>query len=334
MREASGQLLARTEKQSIVIVDDMPDNLRLLTGILNEQGYKVRPAPSGTRALATIHKEPPALILLDIMMPDMDGYEVCRQLKAVEQTRDIPIIFLSALNEVFDKVKAFKAGGIDFITKPFQVEEVLARVRTHLTIRAQQAALALKNEEWEKKNALITEQAKKLEQLATKDYLTGLSNRRDFQIKAHLEVKRYRRNKKPFAIIMIDIDHFKKVNDTHGHDFGDSVLVATGRKLEKTLRAQDIVARWGGEDFIALLPETEAVGAQHAAEKIRMEIATRWHNSKDVSTEVTATLGIAVFDGCGSIEDCIKRADKALYVGKEGGRNRVVMAPDPISGVA
>lgn len=334
MREASGQLLARTEKQSIVIVDDMPDNLRLLTGILNEQGYKVRPAPSGTRALATIHKEPPALVLLDIMMPDMNGYEVCRQLKAVELTSDIPIIFLSALNEVFDKVKAFKAGGVDFITKPFQVEEVLARVRTHLTIRAQQEALALKNEELKKKNALITEQAKKLEQLATKDYLTGLSNRRDFQKKAYLEVKRYRRNKKPFAIIMIDIDHFKQVNDTHGHDFGDSVLVATGRQLEKTLRAQDIVARWGGEEFIALLPETEAAGAQHAAEKIRMEIAARWHNSKDVSTAVTATLGIAVFDGYGAIEECIKRADKALYVGKESGRNRVVMASDHISGAA
>lgn len=328
MKPVSGQLLACIKEPSIVIVDDMPDNLRLLTGILNEQGYKVRPAPSGTRALATIHKEPPALILLDIMMPDMNGYEVCRQLKADEGTMDIPIIFLSALNEVFNKVKAFKAGGVDFITKPFQVEEVLARVRTHLTICAQQEALAIKNEELKKKNTLITAQAKKLEQLATTDYLTDLSNRRDFQIKAHREVKRYRRNKKPFAIIMIDIDLFKQVNDTHGHDFGDSVLIATGRGLEKILRAQDIVARWGGEEFIALLPETGAVGARHVAEKIRIEISTCRHHIRDASTSVTATLGVSVFDGSGSIEDCIKRADKALYVGKKSGRNQVVLASD------
>jgi diguanylate cyclase (GGDEF)-like protein len=333
MKEASGQVLARTAEPSIVIVDDMPDNLRLLTGILNEQGYKVRPAPSGTRALATIHKEPPALILLDIMMPDMDGYDVCRQLKADEKTSNIPIIFLSALNEVFDKVKAFKAGGVDFITKPFQVEEVLARVRTHLTIRAQQEALAKKNKELEKKNALITEQAIKLEQLATKDYLTGLSNRRDFQTKAYREVKRYHRNRKPFAIIMIDIDLFKQVNDTHGHDFGDKVLVAIGRGLENMLRAQDIVARWGGEEFIALLPETKAVGAKRVAEKIRMGISACRHHIGNISISVTATLGIAVFDdGLGSIEDCIKRADTALYVGKEGGRNQVVLVSDHASG--
>jgi diguanylate cyclase (GGDEF)-like protein len=334
MKEALGQLPAHTEAQSIVIVDDTPNNLRLLTGILKEQGYKVRPAPSGTRALATIHKEPPALILLDIMMPDMDGYDVCRQLKTDRGTQDIPIIFLSALNEVFDKVKAFKASGIDFITKPFQVEEVLARVKTHLTIRAQQEALAQKNEELQKKNALITEQAKKLEHLATRDYLTGLSNRRDFQAKIYREVKRYHRSKKPFAIIMIDIDHFKQVNDTHGHDFGDNVLVATGRALQKMLRAHDIVARWGGEEFIALLPETEAVGAQHVAEKIRLEIAARRHHIGDASVSVTVTLGIAIFDGSGSIEACIKRADDALYAGKKDGRNRVVQASDHVSSTA
>lgn len=331
MNSAQGPMPAHIKEPSIVIVDDMPDNLRLLTGILKERGYKVRPAPSGTRALATIHKEPPALILLDIMMPDMEGYEVCRQLKSDEATSDIPIIFLSALNEVFDKVKAFKAGGVDFITKPFQVEEVLVRVKTHLTIRAQQEALAKKNQELEKKNILITEQAKKLALLATKDHLTGLSNRRDFQAKAYREVKRFQRSQKPFAIIMIDIDHFKQVNDTHGHEFGDKVLAALGHRLEKMLRAQDIVARWGGEEFIALLPETEADGAQHVAEKIRMMIAARQYQLKDVSASVTATLGIAMFDGDGSIEDCIKSADHALYAGKEKGRNRVVLAADALS---
>jgi diguanylate cyclase (GGDEF)-like protein len=334
MNLAPTPLPAVVKEQSIVIVDDMPDNLRLLTGILKERGYKVRPAPSGTRAMATIHKEPPALILLDIMMPDMDGYEVCRQLKAEERTADIPIIFLSALNEVFDKVKAFKAGGIDFITKPFQVEEVLARVRAHLTIRAQQAALALKNEELERKNTLITEQAKKLARLATTDHLTGLSNRRAFQEKICCEIRRFQRNQRPFAMIMVDIDHFKRVNDTHGHDFGDKVLTAVGKGLEKMLRAQDIVARWGGEEFIALLPETDLDGARHVAEKIRMEIAGERHFFGGISASVTATLGVALFDGSNPMEGCIKMADNALYEGKRLGRNRVVLASEDSSGNA
>lgn len=126
--------MSQNRQESIVVVDDTPENLRLLIEILSEQGYRVRPAPNGELGLGSIEKEPPDLILLDILMPDMDGFEVCRRLKADERLRDIPVIFISALNEVFDKVTAFDVGGVDYITKPFQVEEVLARVRTHLTL--------------------------------------------------------------------------------------------------------------------------------------------------------------------------------------------------------
>ncbi len=314
------------EAQSIVIVDDSPDNLRLLVGILSERGYKVRPAPSGVRALATVRKDPPALILLDIMMPDMDGYEVCKQLKADKQTQDIPVIFLSALNEVFNKLKAFRAGGVDYITKPFQVEEVLARVNTHLMIRHQQKALALQNEELMKKNALITEQAKNLELLATRDSLTGLSNRRDFLAKAEQEEKRFQRTKRPFGIIILDIDHFKNVNDTHGHECGDKVLVGVAQNLRKTLRAQDTLARWGGEEFVCLLPETEVEGASKAAEKIRKDVEVYSHHCSDVSVSVTVTLGVSVYEGSDSIEGCIRSADDGLYKGKKQGRNQVVVA--------
>ena len=326
MKKELASLSEITEEQSIVIVDDTPDNLRLLVGILKERGYKVRPAPSGVRALATIRKEPPDLILLDIMMPDMDGYEVCRQLKDDELTKNIPVIFLSALNEVFDKIKAFRAGGVDFITKPFQVEEVLARVNTHLIIRAQQKALFLQNEELMKKNALITEQAKNLELLATRDYLTGLSNRRDFLEKAQQEEKRFKRTKRFFVIIMLDIDHFKNVNDTYGHECGDKVLVGVARGLEKALRAQDILARWGGEEFICLLPETEVDGAKHVAEKIRTTVENHRHDCRDVSVSATVTLGIGLYDGSTSMEECIGHADTALYKGKKQGRNQVVVA--------
>ncbi len=326
MNPTPGPLRTHAEEQSIVIVDDVPDNLRLLTGILKDRGYKVRPAPNGARALATIQKEPPELILLDIMMPGMDGYEVCRRLKEDPGSRDIPIIFLSALNEVFDKVKAFRAGGVDFITKPFQTEEVLARVRTHLTIQAQQKALLLQNEELRRKNALITEQTEKLELLATRDFLTGLSNRRDFLTRANEEEKRFRRTHRPFALILLDIDHFKQVNDTHGHTCGDSVLIQVSRGLEKALRTQDILARWGGEEFICLLPETGKDGAVSAAEKIRADMEGLRCRCGDGDVPITVTLGLCVYDGACTIEACIRRADDALYTGKNRGRNRVVLA--------
>jgi DNA-binding response OmpR family regulator len=151
------------QRQDIVVVDDTPDNLRLLAEMLVEKGYEVRLAPNGIHALATIRKKPPNLILLDIIMPDMDGYEVCGHLKADEQTRDIPIIFLSARNETEDKIKAFTMGGVDYITKPFQVEEVLTRVNTHLTIHRLQKKLQEKNSQLEEKNSQLEEKNEELQ---------------------------------------------------------------------------------------------------------------------------------------------------------------------------
>lgn len=314
------------KEQSIVIVDDTPDNLRLLVGILNERGYKVRPAPNGVRALATVEKELPELILLDIMMPEMNGYEVCRRLKENEKTHDIPVIFLSALNEVFDKVKAFQAGGVDFITKPFQVEEVLARVNTHLTIRAQQKALKKQNKELHKKNILITEQTKKLQLLAITDSLTGLSNRRDFLKKTIQEAKRFERSKNPFSFLFLDIDHFKTINDTYGHNCGDAVLIGVARSLEKSLRGQDILARWGGEEFVCLLPDTNTEGARNVAEKMRCTIENLSQKCGDIPISVTVTLGICLYDGSRSTEECINYADACMYRGKQKGRNQVVIS--------
>ncbi len=259
-------------------------------------------------------------------MPEMNGYEVCKRLKADEMTKDIPVIFLSALNEVFDKVKASQAGDVDYISKPLQAEEVVVRVNTHLMIQAQQKALSLQNEELMKANAVITEQTKKLELLATKDCLTGLSNRRDFQEKAQQEEKRFKRTERRFAIILLDIDHFKNVNDTYGHGFGDKVLKSVAWSLKKGLRAQDVAARWGGEEFICLLPETDVGGARHVAEKIRTTIETHCQDCNNVPVSVTVTLGICVFDGSCSTEECIRRADAALYKGKKHGRNQVVVS--------
>ena len=319
------QHAAALDEQSIVIVDDMPDNLRLLVGILMERGYKVRPASSGARALATVRKEPPSLILLDIMMPEMNGYEVCRELKADKRLKDIPVIFLSALNDVRDKVKAYSVGGMDYIPKPFQVEEVLVRVGTHLKIIKQRKDLERKNEALRQKNALISEQAKKLEQIAARDFLTGLSNRRDFLKKAQWEERRFERNRNPFSIIMLDVDHFKRVNDKYGHDCGDRTLINIAIELKKTLRSQDVVARWGGEEFACLLPETKIAGAQSAAGKIRRNIKALRHECRETQFSVTVTMGIATYDGSCSLEECVQCADEALYKGKESGRNIVMV---------
>lgn len=324
-RQKDGPTLDCAEKQGIVIVDDTTENLRLLSGILKDRGYKVRPAPNGARALATIRKEPPDLILLDIMMPEIDGYEVCRQLKADEQLRDIPVIFLSALNDVFDKLAAFKAGGVDYISKPFQMEEVLVRVNTHLTIRAQQKMLVAQNAELKKKNGLIEEQARELQLIANRDSLTGLSNRRDFIEKAQQEERHFRRTKKEFSLVLLDIDHFKQVNDTFGHECGDAVLVKVAREIQGALREQDIVARWGGEEFICLLPQTGIDGAGHVSGKVRLAIADHHCRYGDSFVKVTVTLGISLYDGSSSLEECIRQADDALYKGKSLGRNKVVV---------
>lgn len=311
---------------NILIVDDTPNNLSVLRQILTEQGHRVRPALSGEIALKTIQADLPDLILLDILMPGMDGYEVCGRIKKDEQTRDIPIIFISALNELEDKMRAFSEGGVDYISKPFHTEEVLARVNTHLTLRTQQKALTKQNAELKDKNTLIHEQAEKLKTLAAKDFLTGLSNRRDFFEKAQLEEKRFKRTKRPFAFIMLDLDHFKNINDTYGHDCGDTVLIGVARWLENTLRDQDQVARWGGEEFICLLPETDLTGAENVADKIRKVLAEARHRCSNVEIQVTITLGVCVYQGDASLEECINRADQALYQGKKQGRNQVNIA--------
>lgn len=308
---------------NILIVDDTPNNLSVLRQMLTEYGHRVRPALNGEIALQTIKADKPDLILLDIVMPGMDGYTVCQRLKSNSNTKEIPIIFISALNEVEDKMRAFSEGGVDYISKPFHTEEVIARVNTHLVLRAQQKALAKRNEELREKNVLIEDQAEELKKLASKDFLTGLFNRRNFLENAGQEEKRFKRAKSKFSFIMLDIDHFKQVNDTYGHDCGDKVLVKVARSLESELRDQDIVARWGGEEFICMLPETELTGAITVAEKIRKSVAAVEDPCSKGNVSVTITLGVSEYDGSCSIDECINKADISLYNGKRQGRNQV-----------
>ncbi len=303
-------------KANILVVDDTRDNLRLLNNILTGQGYLVRPVSLGDRAIAAARSKPPDLVLLDIMMPEMDGYAVCNALKADERTCDIPVIFISALNETLDKVKGFSVGAVDFITKPFQPEEVLVRVNTHLTIRHLQQELEARNRE--------------LARQANIDGLTQIANRRCFDSSLEQEWQRLTREQQPLSLIFLDIDHFKLYNDHYGHQAGDECLKQTARVFDRVAqRPADLAARYGGEEFVMLLPNTDEQGAEHIAKEIQKAIAQLRipHEPSPVSSCVTCSMGIACMipNQAVSVEKFIASADETMYRAKAQGRNQFVL---------
>ncbi|HAC62415.1 MAG TPA: diguanylate cyclase response regulator [Cyanothece sp. UBA12306] len=457
--------------ETILIVDDQLPNLKVLTTMLKGKNYKVRKTVDGESAIEAVQIEPPDLILLDIKMPDMDGYEVCQRLKSDDKTKDVPIIFISALSEVFDKVKAFEVGGIDYITKPFQEEEVLARINSQLTIKKQQkllqndkelliqkqkklekeiklrkeaqsilyqsralissvltnsldgiaafesvrnsktgkiadfrclvinpilaelfnqqpedfsGQLILKNfleqldeqldfslfalfveivetglslnkdlsyqckqgKKWYHLSAIkladgfsltvrnITERKKReleLNRRATIDGLTGIYNRRTFDISIAKEWKRAQREKQTLSIILFDVDYFKLYNDCYGHQAGDDCLKQIAQTVKKILnRSVDSIARYGGEEFIIILPNTDQQGAITVVENIQHAIYTLAipHKQSKVSQLVSISLGIAsiIPISASSPANLINLADKALYRAKQQGRNRYSVA--------
>ncbi|EXJ16787.1 GGDEF domain-containing response regulator [Imhoffiella purpurea] len=298
-----------TEVSTILVVDDTAGNLDLLGRILGDAGYRVRRQPSGNLAITSALASPPDLILLDIKMPDLDGFEVCLRLKQNPSTRELPIIFISALQDASDKVRAFLSGGVDYITKPFQTEEVLARVATHLRLHALQRRLEMQNRE--------------LERLATTDPLTGILNRRSFSTYCQHYRARASRYGASFCLLILDIDRFKRINDAFGHEIGDRVLVALTERIRDTLREVDLFARWGGEEFIILSPDTPPERAGHLAERLRKSIEAA---TIDPIGTVTASFGLAVNRVGEELEDLIRRADHALLAAKEAGRNQVRIA--------
>jgi len=312
----------------ILVVDDTHDNLRLLSKLLIEQGYYVRPVSDGRRAISAIQDQRPDLILLDIMMPGMDGYEVCQHLQQDKLTSNIPIIFISALNETFDKVKAFSIGGRDYISKPFQEDEVLARIKTHLELKRSQEALENNISELEKTNDELENAKGDLLVAATTDPLTNLYNRRKFIELFEVESARFNRNGSAFTLILSDIDNFKLFNDTYGHACGDFVLVSIAKNIQEILRTQDSLARWGGEEFIILLPDTSIEDGFNVAEKIRAAIASTVFKYIDKELTVTMTFGLSEIAPAMDLDTLINEADKALYKGKIASKNCVLKASD------
>lgn len=305
-------LLTLPERPRLLIVDDQPINIQTLYQIFQED-HEVFMATDGKQALALCYNGiPPNLILLDVVMPGMDGLEVCRQLKADPFTSDIPIIFVTAQSDPEDETRALEVGGVDFISKPVNPAVVRARVKTHLILKAQNDLLRT---------------------LAFIDGLTGVANRRRFDETLQLEWRRCWRSQSPLALLMIDIDHFKLYNDRYGHQAGDACLMAVAATFKSAFgRAQDLVARYGGEEFACLLPECDLGTSQAKAEALVHAVAALniCHDISPTADVVTISLGQAVMipGSDRGPDDLLTAADAALYKAKTDGRNRVSIALD------
>ena len=313
--------LKKTRRNKILVVDDVAVNVQLLTTYLTSVGYNVIAARDGQEALDKVVSTNPDLVLLDVMMPKFNGFEVCEQIKSNEATQIVPVIMVTALNEIEDKIKATEAGADDFVSKPFNKLELLTRVKSLLRIKELHDKLN------DKVNEL--EQAReRLRQLAITDGLTGLYNHR--YLKEHLrqELQRAGRHNLNASVVMIDIDHFKKFNDTFGHPAGDVLLKKLADLLRENIRKIDIAARYGGEEFCLVLIETNKEAATIVAEKVRRLIGSYQFQRKESSTYVSVTIsvGIATFPtDAKDMDEIIEVADKRLYAAKQKGRNLVII---------
>ncbi len=305
-------------KVKILLVDDTPENLEVAGSLLAKQDYDLYLADNGETAIELVENFSFDLILLDIMMPGMNGFEVCNTLKSRKEFKDIPIIFITAKVDIDNVIKGFEIGAVDYIRKPFNSLELLARVKTHVELKKVR-------EEIERKNEALKEAYEKLEEIATIDPLTKLINRREMTKKIEEEKVRFERNKREFSFIIADIDHFKSVNDNYGHDCGDYILATVANILKVNIRKQDVICRWGGEEFLFLLPETDLEGAKVIAEKLRIKIQEHQFKYKGIEIKKTMTFGISVYSENQNVDETIINADKALYEGKQKSRNCVVL---------
>ncbi|NVL90496.1 MAG: diguanylate cyclase [Desulfobacterales bacterium] len=295
----------------ILIIDDSRLIAHVAKTILTKGGHEVFLAQDGLAGLEAAKAQQPDIILLDLIMPVMDGYQVCEQLKKEESTKEIPIIMLTSKAEPADKVKGLQMGALDYVTKPFDEGELVARVNIQLQLKELYEALQEKN--------------RQLQEMANRDGLTGLFNHRYFHDQLSKDFLRARRYHETLSCVLLDIDHFKKFNDTYGHQTGDVVLSTLGRIIEDSVRDSDLAARYGGEEFALVLYHTDGPAALHVSERLRQAVEGCEVDAEGKTLNVTISLGIATFphEQIRDSKELVECADKALYQAKENGRNRV-----------
>lgn len=291
------------KNNTILVVDDTVGNLDILSDLLCD--YDVVVATNGIDALEICEEEEIDLILLDIMMPQMSGIEVCQILKSKEDTKEIPILFITAKTDEASIQEAYEAGGIDYVTKPFRPVELLAKVKIQFQLQ-------------EMTNELI--------RLATVDTMTGLYNRRHFANLSATSMSNALKDGTDLSVMMLDIDKFKTINDTYGHKVGDDVIVSLANILKSKQRKDDIISRFGGEEFVILLPKTDVKNANILAEDIRDSVEKSQVDLEDSqSIKFTVSIGVSNVDLINEkdVEKSLIRADEALYEAKNSGRNMV-----------
>jgi len=288
----------------ILVVDDNLNNIRLLTDILEDENFTVYTADNGAAVLAMVHKLKPDVILLDIMMPGLDGFEVCKLLKNDFDIKDIPVIMVTAKTEGIDIKKSLEMGAFDYIKKPIDEIEVIARVQSAIQFKQTQD---------------------KLKEIAMKDGLTGLYNHALLIELFEKEIDKQQRNNGSISFAMIDIDNFKKINDTYGHISGDTVLKELSNILMSSVRGGDIVGRYGGEEFSIVFLGIDEQNAFQLCERIRKEVEDFNFEIGIETVKITISIGINFNELKGIINkrEIIQKADEALYRAKHNGRNRV-----------
>jgi diguanylate cyclase (GGDEF)-like protein len=297
----------------VLVAEDEPVSRLRLQAFLSKWGYSVLVASDGAEAVRMFERERPRLVILDRMMPHMDGIDVCRMIRRQGAEPYVYVILLTAQDDTREIVEGFEAGADDYITKPFAVQELEARVRTGARLAELQEQLIMARE--------------RLRIEATHDSLTGLLNRAAFLDGFSKEIVRARRYQTPLALIMADIDHFKSINDRHGHPIGDAVLRETARRLRASIRASDVIGRYGGEEFVIAAPDCDMRNAIALAERFRTCICSLPITVAEDEVEVTMSLGVAATCDMDEADRLIKIADEALYRAKHAGRNKVEVEP-------
>jgi diguanylate cyclase (GGDEF)-like protein len=295
----------------VLIADDSLVVRAVVRSGLEDEGYDVFEAVDGATALDQCRQDPPDVVLLDVEMPGLDGYEVLCELKADDDLRDIPVVFLTSRASTADIVTGLRGGAHDYLKKPFEPAELLARVSSAVHVKQLQDQLLQRNAE--------------LDRLSRTDGLTGLYNRWHLEhelARLHSDAVRHR---DPLCVLILDLDHFKRINDTHGHAAGDQVLRTFADRMSSELRSGDIGGRWGGEEFLAVLPRTDLEGAVEIADRIRSAVAAEPVTIDGVRIDVTTSGGCALGPGPSS-ERLVDCADTALYRAKLEGRNRITAA--------